>query len=513
MSGAELNLVDRMVAALSPERGIKRLAARRALAYYEAAKPSHLRKFYRDGMSPDRLVSQGAVPTRAQIRHLTRNHDLARGALRVLVNNVIGPSGIGVEFQPRRADGSIHKDYAAQLAEAYRDWQRKPEVTHRHHFSRCQRLAGATWFRDGEAFSQLLSGAVPGLDHGTRVPFSLELLEPDMVPMDYESTDRRIRQGIERNAWGRAVAYHVYRGHPGELMGLPTPGDLKRIPADRMVHVAEIDRIHQMRGVSTFASVITRLEDIKDYEESERVAAKVAAMLTAYVKRNAPADMGYDPANAPKDDAGNPLPRQISLAPGTIIDTLQAGEEIGLIDSKRPNPNLITFRQGQLRAMAAGIGASYSSVSRDYNGTYSAQRQELVEQWVHYAVLTDDFVGQWLLPVMQAFQVAAHLSGVAPIPADVKPGTADDILFIGQSMPWINPMHEAKAWETLVRCGFASEVEVARKRGVNPWGLIEQMKSYRDEVQGAGLVLASDAKNDKPGAWPALPTANQDESE
>ena len=52
------------------------------------------------------------------------------------------------------------------------------------------------------------------------------------------------------------------------------------------------------------------------------------------------------------------------------------GEEIGTIDTNRPNPNLQAYRDGQLRASAAGLGASYSSISRNYNGTYSAQRQE-----------------------------------------------------------------------------------------------------------------------------------------
>ena len=68
-----------------------------------------------------------------------------------------------------------------------------------------------------------------------------------------------------------------------------------------------------------------------------------------------------------------------------IIDGLSVGEEIGLIDTKRPNPNVALFRQGQC-GRRRGIGASYSSISRD-NGIYSAQRQELgFEQWVHYAV-------------------------------------------------------------------------------------------------------------------------------
>jgi capsid protein len=104
-----------------------------------------------------------------------------------------------------------------------------------------------------------------------------------------------------------------------------------------------------------------------------------------------------------------------------IITGLSPGEEIGMIDSNRPNPNLITFRGGQLRAVAAGVGASYSSLARDYDGTYSAQRQELVEQWVHYAVLTDEFVGQYVQPVWQDFVLTAHLSGVVPRPRDVDP--------------------------------------------------------------------------------------------
>jgi lambda family phage portal protein len=259
-----------------------------------------------------------------------------------------------------------------------------------------------------------------------------------------------------------------------------------------MLHIATTDRIGQLRGVSGFASIITRLEDIKDYEESERVAAKIAAMLTAYVKRGTPDMLDVD--RMPRDESGNIIPQEISLQAGAIIDTLQIGEEIGLIDSKRPNPNLVTFRQGQLRAMAAGLGASYSSISRDYNGTYSAQRQELVEQWIHYAVLTDEFVGQVVQPVWEQFVLAAHLSGVVPIPADVEPGTHDDAMFIGQSMPWIDPVREATAWLSLVRSGFASEIEVMRKRGVNPADIMTQIEAWRKKANEKGLTFDSDAE-------------------
>jgi lambda family phage portal protein len=504
------NVVDRLVGYFSPGAGLRRLGARHALASalapYEAATPNRGRKFYRDGISPNQLTQMGAVALRAQARQLQRNHDISRGILRTMVNNIVGPSGIGIEPQPRRADGSIHEGYAAALRAAWREWSHRPEVTRRHTFAKVQRLMVMTWIRDGESFAQDIVGTVPGLRHPSRVPYALEMFEPDMVPYDY-SDGERIQQGIERNTWGEPVAYWVHKGYPGDG-GTISYGasNLKRIPYGTMHHMAMLDRIGQMRGVSEFAAIITRLEDMKDYEESERIAAKIAAALTAYVKKNSPD--GY--AGPQTDSAGNPIPRSLGMAPGMIIDSLAVGEEIGLIDSNRPNPNVVTFRQGQLRATAAGVGASYSSIARDYSGTFSAQRQELVEQWVHYATLTDEVCGQFLQPVYDSFVTACDLSGAVPMPRDVVPGTHNDALYIAQAMPWIDPLKEANAYLTLVRAGFASEVEVMRKRGINPRDMLQQVKAWRDEVEKADLVFTSDGRNPEGGGQPQPAAASQE---
>jgi len=508
------SLVDRVVEAFSPAAAVRRAGARQALDVlasgraHESSSPSRLRKFFTDGLGPNGIVLQGAAQLRAQARHMERNNDVARGILRTMVNNVVGPTGIGIEPQPRRKDGSIHEEYAAQLRELYRDWVQKPEVTGLFHWSAAQRMACRAWLRDGEAFAQELIGPVPYLSHGTRVPYSLELFESDMVPLTYSEGDR-VQQGIERNAWGRPTSYWVYRSHPIEPGGpiMLSRQDLKPISADRVIHLALRDRIGQMRGITEFASIIARLEDIKDYEQSERIAAKVAASLTAYVKKTSPD--GYDASNQSLDEEGRPIGRDMRMSPGMIIDGLSVGEEIGLIDSKRPNPNVVTFRQGQLRAVAAGVGASYSSIAKSYDGTFSAQRQELVEQWINYATLTDEFTGQWVQPVWNGFVRAAALSGVAPVPRDVKPGTENDALYIAQAMPWIDPMKEAEAMAALVKNGFASEVEVMRKRGVNPRDLLEQVTQWRKETASRGLVFSSDAANDaaRNGAAPAAAPA------
>jgi len=497
----KLNPVDRLVSFFNARAGVKRLQARMVLAQYEAARPSRLRKFARDQRSPDLQVRQGAVALRTLARNLEQNHDIARGAMRTMVNNFIGPNGIGIEPQPRKKDGTIHTEYAKALRDAFRDWSKKPEVSQRHSWAKVQRMMAKSWIRDGECFAQQLIGNVKFLDHATRVPYSLELFEADMVPMDFNEKKKNIRQGIQRNAWGKPTAYWVWRSFPNDRAALTLSTNLKSIDATRMIHVAALDRIGQLRGVSEFASVIERLDDIKDYEESERIAAKVAAALTAYVKKGSP-DM-WDGSGTPQDENGVPLPREISMAPGTIIDGLAMGEEIGMIDSNRPNANLVGFRQGQLKAAAAGIGAGYSSIARDYSGTYSSQRQELVEQWVNYAVLTDEFVGQAVQPVWESFVLAAHLSGVVPMPRDLEPNSQDDALFVGQSMPWIDPIKEAKAWHQLVRDGFASEVEVMRKRGVNPRDVLEQLAAFRKEAKEKDLLLESDLANGMNGQTPS----------
>ena len=54
---ARLNLIDRMVAAVSPASGVKRLQARQVLAHYDAAKPSVQRKARKDNSSADTLVA------------------------------------------------------------------------------------------------------------------------------------------------------------------------------------------------------------------------------------------------------------------------------------------------------------------------------------------------------------------------------------------------------------------------------------------------------------------------
>ena len=52
-----------------------------------------------------------------------------------------------------------------------------------------RRTVGAEWsavvqLDDGEVLAQRVGGMTPTLDHGTKIPFSIEMLEPDLLPFD-----------------------------------------------------------------------------------------------------------------------------------------------------------------------------------------------------------------------------------------------------------------------------------------------------------------------------------------
>ena len=144
----------------------RKLAGDPAKGYYEAARPSPYHK--RRGVSETAdTATRGAVENlRAEARYLEQNYDLISGGLDVFVDAVIG-RGLIPRPMIKSVDGTLHEDVNKEVARLFKDWMRKPEVTGEHTYVELQRLAARGWARDGEAFSQRLTGFVPSLDHLT----------------------------------------------------------------------------------------------------------------------------------------------------------------------------------------------------------------------------------------------------------------------------------------------------------------------------------------------------------
>ena len=480
-----MNLLDKALAPLFPGVVAERLRARNVIMAFEAATVTRTHKAKKQTKSADASLNKTLKSLREQCRKLDEDHDIVTGLFDRLEERVVGGPGIAVEPIPLGYDGTIHAAFAAKIKALWGEWSLTPEASGELTRPQMERLVCRTWLRDGEALAQMLMGKVPGYDHLHGVPFALELLEPDYLPIDYTDLSKGIVQGVERNAWRRKRAYHLFKGHPGDQRGIFAQ-NTKRVPAEQMIHIAHRKRIGQNRGQPLLHAVLIRLADIKDYEESERVAARISAALAMYIKKGLPDD--YIPPAEGQVRAERTFP----IAPGIVIDTLLPGEDVGMIESNRPNPFLEGFRNGQLKAVAAGTRGTYSSVARSYDGTYSAQRQELVEGQLGYDLLQHEFIDYWCRPVYRQWLQMAILSDQLVVPVDVDPRTIYGAFYQGPVMPWINPVHEATAWKLLVEAGFADEAEVARSRQRNPSELKASRVSEIAANRENGLVYSSD---------------------
>ena len=366
------------------QKRIKRKIAKskKILRYYDAAQSSNYHKVIRGGGNSGDSVTHGAVKNlRSWSRYLDENHDLTIGIHDNLVNRIVG-AGLTVEPIVKRKNGNLWAQINDQLRDLWLEFWRRPEVTGEVPGNEVERLLVRSWLRDGEVLTNHVMGTGPAIQHNSRVPYSLELLEADYLPMDFNGD--RIVHGVEKNTWGRPLAYHLYKEHPGNTI-VPfntTTFDTKRVSADFITHLKFVRRLRQTRGVPIIHGIINRMDDIKDYSESERIKARVNAAFTSFIKRTA--DYQGD-----GDENGN-IP--FEMQSGMIFDGLKVGEELGSVGTDTPNPNLGPFISEMMRAAASGTGTSYSSISKHYDGNYSSQRQELVEAREGYKKLLNFFI-------------------------------------------------------------------------------------------------------------------------
>ncbi len=486
-----------ILAKLFPQWALKRAVAERRLAavkaLYEAAKPTRTHPWRGTTLSPDSTMQRANGRLRDIARHLDENHDLVSGLLDDLVNWVVG-TGLTVEPMTLNGVGEPAEELNRELRLAYEEWGASPDSTGEVPMGELERLIARSLFRDGEVLAHHITGA--RYPYRSPVPYVIEVLEADYLPFEWSRPSSqgqaKIVQGVEKDTWGRPLAYHVWKVHPGET-GYAFPVSItgegtKRVSADAMTHLKFSRRLRQTRGVPILHSVIRRIEDIKEIEDSERIAARWDADLAAIVRNMPP--MGEQVSD------GESVHRETESASGMLIHTFE-GEDVEVHTPKRPNAQLESFRSGQIRMVAAGTGARYSSVARDYNGTYSAQRQELVEGRMNYDRLREYLIGRFYRPMWRRFVDGAVL-GYRLSLRGIDRRTLYWADFRGPPMPWIDPQKEIAAHREKVEAGFAARQQVIRDLGDDP-ALVDKLRESDAENQPASAE--PDAEPDaEPGA-------------
>lgn len=208
-----MSLLDDAIGVFSPGWKAARLQARAKIRAYEAVTPTRTHKGRRENRSADQLSKMGAISLREQARWLDNNHDLVIGVFDKLEERVVGKAGIIVEPHPKLMNGKIAKKLADQIRSKWAEWSVRPDVTNQFTRPMLERLMLRTWLRDGEVFAQLVSGTGNGLTPAAGIPFWLEALEPDFIPMNSDAASQ-LNQGVFVDNWGRPRKYQVYKSLP-----------------------------------------------------------------------------------------------------------------------------------------------------------------------------------------------------------------------------------------------------------------------------------------------------------
>ena len=428
---------------------------------YQGARVSRLTAdWVTSGTSADSEIKSSFKSLRNRARQLVRDNDYARQAVRAIQNNVIG-HGIRHQGQVKMLGADrLDEVINGQIHEQWERWMHKSrcDVSGILGFHDIERLLIRSMAESGEVFIRMIKR--PFGD--SRVPFALQVLEADYLIDDdvpQAAEGNTVRMGIEVDQYLRPQAYHFYANHPGDTYAgnARTTGRRIRVPADEVIHLFLPERPGQTRGVTWFASALMRLHMLQGYEEAEVVRARASSALMGFIT---------SPEGELIGDAVYEGERVSEFQPG-VFKYLQPGESVTVPDLNSPDGQLEPFTRSMLRAVAAGVGVSFESISKNFSeSNYSSSRLSLLEERDTYRVLQRYMIENFHQQVFEQWLDMAVLSGALNLPGyESNPDRYRASRWVPRSWEWVDPQREVDAYKTAVRCGFKTLGQVIAEQG------------------------------------------------
>ena len=467
-----------------------------ANAEYEAA--SNSRRV--TGWSPlasdvNTLVFRNADTLRSRSRDMVRRNPWATNALDAFVGNCVGT---GIKPQVLHTDPEVKE----QVHALWLRWTDEADASGLTDFYGIQALCCRAVMEAGECFIRLRA-RLP--KDGLSVPLQLQVIEAEHLPI----TDNRklenghyIRAGIEFDAIGRRVAYHLYRDHPGDSLHPLQSMEVVRVPAEYVLHLFRPLRPGQLRGQPWLTQVLIKLHELDQYDDAELVRKKTAAMFAGFITKTAPDNPVMAEEKADGDASGTAL---AGLEPGTL-QVLLPGEDVRFSTPADVGASYETFMRVQLRSIAAGMGITYEQLTGDLTGVnYSSIRAGLLEfrrrceQFQHQVL-----VFQMCRPIWRRWFRDAILSGAL----NIEPTAGLDAKWVPPGFAWVDPMKDIKAQIMAVRAGFKSRSEVVSEQGYDAEAIDREIAGDNARADALGLAYESDPRKETNEA--ATPSGNAD---
>lgn len=421
---------------------------------------------------------------RARSRQVAQNNPFGRKFAQMVVDNVCGAAPFGLEGKITFNSGKLDEASNEKLEQAWLAWGRKGncEITARWSWNTVQRLLVRILAVDGELLARKLRGPEYGR-HGIK----LQMIDVDRLPEWKNAVldgGGAIHAGVEVDAYGTAVAYHLLKRKPSQWQTGGLSMETERYSAEDIIHVFVPEHAEQIRGVPWMYAALVQLVHLGMFEEAAVVAAYVGAAQMGFIQS---ADGGAALANsAGRDPAGNP---QIDAEPGSF-PMLPPGYTMQPWNPKYPDAAVGPFVKSALRAIASGFNVAYHNLASDLEGVnYSSARiGELDERdgWTSiqrfvFEHLHDPFVCDEWLPM----QV---LRGVLPFDIERLDRYRK---FRWQPRVWgaIDPLKEIGASIEAVQAKLKSRTRVIAEMGDDVADVFEEFAQEEALAEELGLSL------------------------
>lgn len=488
-----MNALDRIIGAVSPVWGVRRVAARQILDSYDerayaAAKSGRRNKGWSGrSTSANGEIGSSLRDLRNRSREFVRDSWAGQRMLDVLTSHVVGT---GIVTVPNT--GSDRLDKEVKLV--FEEWAENADVEDFLDWPGIQALAVRSMVEGGDTVVRYVD--IPMAEAGRMVPFRLQGLEGDSIDTSKDTAaiaeaGHRIRLGVQLGEWGRRKGLHLFEDHPSELGLNATRSNF--VAWSNLSHVYRPLRFGQVRGVPWFAAILLNAREVQDLIEATLVKARTEACFAGFITRSSG---GMSPlAKQSKDgEDGKKLTR---IEPGMIAD-LGDGE----ISFASPSSQTAfgEVYMTAMQAMSAGAGITYDQLTGDLRqANYSSLRagkiefRRLVEQ-VQWTVM----VPQLIAPVKRRLVDRAILAGRL---RDRRGGYPLDHI-----MPAVEPIDPKKDLEADIMAARAGRL--SPQEFIGAWGrdwrkVVEDTSAFYEVIDkqrgGAGLALDIDARRPMKG--------------
>lgn len=484
-----MNIIDSMVAVLSPKAAYERMAYRMALAEqqramgYDAANYDRLNRNWYARNEPAEWSDQADRDTvRARARDMERNSDFMNSIVRAYRRNVYGA---GYRLRATTDNSSINQE----LEKLWLRWCKKQhcDVSGTQGFKALMRMAVERKKVDGGII------ILKCYTDDDFIPLKLQLIEVDMLD-DMAQSPRyagdRVSGGIELNRYNKPVGYFL-RQYSTD--GMPTD-EVKWYDAKDVIFYYTRQRPTQIREMSDMAPSIPRIRDVTEFFRALSVKERIMACLSVFITKELPVSTGRingGGAHPDREYQGK------TLTPG-MINYLNPGDKVNTVQPSGQSADAAQHIKQQLKILGAGQGLSYEATSRDMSeSNYSSARQGAIEDELTYEEDVEQLM-EIMDEIYETFVISAWLKGYIQA-ADFWPNKHAYFRHEWKKPPkkWIDPVKETNANKIAVSTGQKTYADMAAENGRDWREQIDEIAEVQEYARARGVSIGEVSTNGK----------------